>query len=964
MKSKDKVISAETHTLPTSLESLTLTGRDPLSTAVLSIAAATATTGAPVLGNGSTNPVAADGPPRICNCLTCQRINSVMDGEIPEPIARPTPAGLATALPSSVNLASTFKLHSNPTASKTIYLDFDGHITTDAYWNGYTGIATINSPKYDFDGNVNVFSNAELERIQFIWQRVVEDFAPFNINVTTEDPGVAALTRGDVPGDNTWGTRVVIGGSCYDWFGIGSGGVSYVNVFGDGSAGPSFVFKEQLGNGNEKATAEAISHEVGHALGLIHDGTSSMGYYAGQGSGIAGWAPIMGVGYYQPVTQWSKGEYNNANNKEDDLAIISSSTNGAGYRADDYGNSAASAMALSGLSFSQFGTIETNADSDWFSFDTGTGTGTGKVNVTLSITNACQTWINNGNGNFSSALLTNRSPNLDIAAHLYSSDGNLVATSSPLASLAASFNLNLSAGIYLLKVSGVGFGDPLANGYSNYGSLGQYLISGTISTSPRGGNNSLNGGDGNDTINGGEGNEILNGGAGNDILNGGEGNDTINGGEGNDTINGSDGIDSLIGGAGDDTYVVDSTNDIITEEVKAGSDTVMASVSFSLAAIANLEDLSLTGSANINGTGNSLNNLLSGNSGNNSLNGGAGNDTLIGGGGKDNLNGGAGNDTLDGGDGIDSLTGGAGDDSYIVDSSTDLITEASGEGTDSVNASVSFSLAAIANLENLNLNGSANINGTGNSLNNLLRGNSGSNSLNGGAGNDTLNGGDGIDSLTGGAGNDIYIVDSSTDLITEAAGEGTDTVKASISFSLAAIANVENLSLNGRANINCTGNSLNNLLSGNSGNNSLNGGDGNDTLTGGDGNDSLDSGAGADILTGGGGADTFRLAAFTDSLVTSTDVITDFAIGTDLLDGPTAVVATNIAKLTTGTSFSVANLARALSSTNFIANGGSLLTFTNGTYLALNNNVAGWDAATDTVIRFGFTGNAANLSIA
>jgi hypothetical protein len=97
--------------------------------------------------------------------------------------------------------------------------------------------------------------------------------------------------------------------------------------------------------------------------------------------------------------------------------------------------------------------------------------------------------------------------------------------------------------------------------------------------------------------------------------------------------------------------------------------------------------------------------------------------------------------------------------------------------------------------------------------------------------------------------------------------------------------------------------------------------------------------------------------------VTSIDWITDFAIGTDVLDGPTAVAAANISKLTTGNAFNIANLTRALSSTNFIANGGSLITFTNGTYLALNNNVAGWDAATDAVIRFDFTGNAANLSI-
>jgi Ca2+-binding RTX toxin-like protein len=295
---------------------------------------------------------------------------------------------------------------------------------------------------------------------------------------------------------------------------------------------------------------------------------------------------------------------------------------------------------------------------------------------------------------------------------------------------------------------------------------------------------------------------------------------------------------------------VDSNTDVITEEANAGSDTVTSSVSFSLIAIANLENLSLTGSANIDATGNSLNNLLVGNSGHNSLTGGDG------------------NDKLNGGDGIDSLNGGVGNDLYIVDSTTDLITEAAGEGTDTVNASVSFSLAAIANLENLILTGSASISGTGNSLNNTIAGNSGANSLTGGDGNDTLFGGDGIDSLNGGVGNDIYFVDSTTDLIREAAGEGIDTVNASVSFSLAVIDNLENLILTGTSAINGTGNSLNNFITGNSTANNLSGDAGNDTLIGGAGNDSL---------SGGLGADAFRF----DSLLntgTNLDSITDFSI--------------------------------------------------------------------------------------
>jgi roadblock/LC7 domain-containing protein len=182
----------------------------------------------------------------------------------------------------------------------------------------------------------------------------------------------------------------------------------------------------------------------------------------------------MGSGYYKNVTQWSQGEYNGANNKQDDLATISSSRNGAGYRSDDFGNSAATAKLLSGTSLNQFGIIETRGDTDWFRFSTATG------NVSLSINNAAQAWINDGFGNFSSSLLAGRSPNLDIAATLYGADGTLIASSNPLDNLTASFNLNLNAGTYFLKVDGVGFGNPLSNGYSDYGSLGQYLLTGSL----------------------------------------------------------------------------------------------------------------------------------------------------------------------------------------------------------------------------------------------------------------------------------------------------------------------------------------------------------------------------------------------------------------------------------------------------------------------------------------------------
>ena len=238
-------------------------------------------------------------------------------------------------------------------------------------------------------------------------------------------------------------------------------------------------------------------------------------------------------------------------------------------------------------------------------------------------------------------------------------------------------------------------------------------------------NLTLAGTSGVDTLNAGAGNDTLSGMAGNDILNGGAGNDMLDGGAGNDTMN---------GGLGNDTYVVDSTADVINENANEGTDTVQSSVSYTLGN--NLENLTLTGTAAINGTGNALDNVLIGNSAINTLTGGVG------------------NDRLDGGAGADTLLGGTGDDLYIVDNTGDKITENANEGMDTVQSSVTWTLGN--NLENLTLTGTTAINGTGNSLANVLIGNAGSNVLDGGAGNDDLWGGAGSDTLKGGLGNDIY----------------------------------------------------------------------------------------------------------------------------------------------------------------------------------------------------------------
>jgi hypothetical protein len=378
-------------------------------------------------------------------------------------------------LANRVDLASTFRLHSSPTATKTIYLDFNGHITTRTSWNNHPRIGGVNfeTPAFSTDADTTKFSDAELERIQYIWQRVAEDFAPFDVDVTTEDMGEDALANTGGT-DQEWGTRAAIGGSNKDWFKGSAGGIAYLNVFGMTSAGPAFVFAKNLGNGNEKHTAEAISHEVGHNLGLCHDGCPPAAYFKGHGGGKTGWAPIMGSSYYKPVTQWSQGEYKGADNKQDDIATIASARNGLRLRPDDFGDTTAHAKPLNGPQINQFGIITTRKDTDCFSFTTGTGI------VNISIANATQAWVRDDSDNYSSTLLVGRSPNLDIAASLFAADGTLIATSNPLNGLGASFKRELQAGTYYLMVDGVGFGDPATNGYSDYGSLGGYLVSGSV----------------------------------------------------------------------------------------------------------------------------------------------------------------------------------------------------------------------------------------------------------------------------------------------------------------------------------------------------------------------------------------------------------------------------------------------------------------------------------------------------
>jgi hypothetical protein len=401
------------------------------------------------------------------------------DTDCPVAVSSGSDAGGTTSAAAPFPLAQTFNLHSLPGANLVIYIDFTGNTTSGTPWNtSYNNNADIVSPAFDIDGNPLLFGSLEREYIQHVWQRVAEDFAPFNVDVTTEDPGSARLIKTDAS-DTQWGVRAVFTADD-SWLqddGIFAGGIAYLGSFSWDTDTPCFIFNGATGISlfDEAVGADSISHEVGHTLGLSHDGTFSQGYYGGHGFGPTSWAPIMGAGfadtpgYDREVSQWSQGEYPGANNFEDDLDIITNpAANGAGwgysgltYRTDDFGGTIATATPLSegtsiwGPTFQGAGLIERNTDADMFSFN---WTG-GALSIQIDP--------------------FERGPNLDILAQVYDVNGILQAIANPSNSLAATINAFLTAGTYYLRVSGTG--NPPSGGgdygYSDYGSLGWYTIS-------------------------------------------------------------------------------------------------------------------------------------------------------------------------------------------------------------------------------------------------------------------------------------------------------------------------------------------------------------------------------------------------------------------------------------------------------------------------------------------------------
>ncbi len=377
-------------------------------------------------------PTGAGGAPELWQrrldevvCLSMQPVDeAALDESAEAPPLRPD---LVPEYVPSYN-SNIVSLQSLPGAVGVVLLD---------YFGGYT--PTWGGVKYSAP---NV-SNAE---IRDVWKRVAEDYMPLNINVTTDRKVFEAAPEGSRQ-------RCVFAPDAPT-----AAGVAYI---GSWNWGGDTVCWARYTTG--KSAAEVGAHEVGHTVGLAHQGTSTEGYFGGfDGPGApndqTGWAPIMGVGYYQPVTTWAKGEYLDANELQDELAVMLTYNN-VDYRPDDVGNTLATARYLeifSNYTASAEGVVETAGDTDAFRFST-TG---GAVALTV---NPVGDWAN-----------------LAVIATLVTASDVVIASNNPPNFLSASMNTTLAAGTYTLRVTGAGRNSPLMNGFSSYASLGYYSITGSV----------------------------------------------------------------------------------------------------------------------------------------------------------------------------------------------------------------------------------------------------------------------------------------------------------------------------------------------------------------------------------------------------------------------------------------------------------------------------------------------------
>ncbi len=382
-------------------------------------------------------------------------IQSVICHGMPvDPNQEPRPQGASQEGP----LANTTVplLDSRPAATEVLYLDFDGEVVTDPHWGGGNTIIALPALL-----NGVLISPAQITEV---WEMVSEDFRPFNVSITTDvnrynNAPVGKRMRCIVTPTKTAAPQ--------------AGGVAYLDSFSKaGSTFSTNIPCWSFNDNNTRTMAMTISHELGHTLGLDHDGRIPFDgapyeeYYGGHGAGPTAWGPLMGAPFGRPLTQWSRGEYFRGNRPEDDLALIARPANTFGYVADDVGNTSGLAKTVGGNLFGiidESGLIHKDDDVDCFRFTTGGG----MLNVTCS-PNPTE-------------------PNLNTRLELRDNSGTLLAESSPNNVLTSSISQNLPVGEYFLMVKSQGEGDPVNNpptGFTSYGSIGRYQLSGSFAGLP------------------------------------------------------------------------------------------------------------------------------------------------------------------------------------------------------------------------------------------------------------------------------------------------------------------------------------------------------------------------------------------------------------------------------------------------------------------------------------------------
>ncbi len=342
------------------------------------------------------------------------------------------------AVPTAVVIPS---VNTRPGARGVIYVDFDGESVTDPVWNGGR---TINAAP----------SSLSSDQIVQALNNAAQDWAPFDVTFTTDAALYAATPAG---------SRMHAVVTPTDSAAPGSGGVAYVDSWSGAGRGFRSDVVCWIFNQTVKNVAESLSHEVGHTVGLNHDGqVGGSEYYSGHGGGLStptSWAPIMGAGYSKSLVQWSKGEYANANNKEDDLATIGKAANQFGLVKNELLNGVR-ALPVTGSTFLADGLLRSADSVDTFKFRT------------------------TGGQLLASVRPSTEESDLDVQLELQNSSGGTVVLSNLADALSASINKAITAGEYSLVVRPAGMGTKAANGYtagySSYGSVGRYTLSGSL----------------------------------------------------------------------------------------------------------------------------------------------------------------------------------------------------------------------------------------------------------------------------------------------------------------------------------------------------------------------------------------------------------------------------------------------------------------------------------------------------